>query len=60
MTDVFPVMLLVGAIAGVVSFGLVQSMARLFPQGRELSRRGEPAPQRHDARPQRMRTATLP
>lgn len=53
MTALLPVMLLVGAIAGVVSFGLVQSLARLFPRGRE------PAMRRVDARPQRMRTATL-
>ena len=53
MTDVLPVMLLVGAIAGVVSFGLVQSLARIFPRGRE------PALKRLDGRPQRMRTATL-
>ena len=59
MTDVLPVMLLVGAIAGVVSFGLVQTMARMFPRGRELMRRRAPAIG-HDARPQRMRTATLP
>lgn len=53
MTAVLPVMLLVGAIAGVVSFGLVQSLARIFPRGRE------PVTRRVDARPQRMRTATL-
>lgn len=46
-------MLLVGAIAGVLSFGLVQSLVRIFPRGRE------PALQRIDARPHRMRTATL-
>ena len=54
MTDVLPVMLLVGAIAGVVSFGLVQSLARIFPRGREPAVRliqRRPAP--------RMRTATL-
>ena len=55
MTDVFPVMLLVGAIAGVVSFGLVQSLARIFPRGRDpaVVRRIEQHPT------QRMRTATL-
>ncbi len=54
MTAVLPVMLLVGAIAGVVSFGLVQSLARMFPRGRE------PAMKRIEARPtHRMRTATL-
>ena len=56
MTDVVPVMLLVGALAGVVSFGLVQSLARIFPRGREpvvVVRRIEQRPT------QRMRTATL-
>jgi hypothetical protein len=54
MTDVLPVMLLVGAIAGVVSFGLVQSLARIFPRGRE------PVVKLIDVRPtQRMRTLTL-
>lgn len=54
MTDVLPVMLLVGAIAGVVSFGLVQSLARIFPRGRE------PAMKLIEARPtHRMRTLTL-
>ena len=53
MTDVLPIMLLVGAIAGVVSFGLVQSLARIFPRGRE------PVVHRIEQRPQRMRTATL-
>ena len=54
MTDVLPVMLLVGAIAGVVSFGLVQSMARMFPRGRA------PALSRIETRPtHRMRTLTL-
>jgi hypothetical protein len=53
---VIPVMLLVGAIAGVISFGLVQSLARIFPRGRERIElpRLEPV-----GRPQRMRTATL-
>jgi hypothetical protein len=47
-------MLLVGAIAGVVSFGLVQSLARIFPAGRE------PAVKLIEARPtHRMRTVTL-
>lgn len=55
MTDVLPVMLLVGAIAGVVSFGLVQSLVRIFPRGRE------PVVRRIGQRPgHRMRTATLP
>jgi hypothetical protein len=54
MTEVVPVMLLVGAIAGVVSFGIVQSLARIFPRGREAV-----VITRIDARPQRMRTATL-
>jgi hypothetical protein len=54
MTDVLPVMLLVGAIAGVISFGLVQTMARIFPRGRE------PAVQLIETRPtHRMRTVTL-
>lgn len=56
MTDVVPVMLLVGAIAGVVSYGLVQSLVRIFPRGREPVAIGRP---RVDARPSRMRTATL-
>ena len=47
-------MLLFGALAGVVSFGLVQSLVRVFPRGRE------PVARRIEARPaQRMRTATL-
>ncbi|HEU5055753.1 MAG TPA: hypothetical protein VFU21_04485 [Kofleriaceae bacterium] len=54
MTDVLPVMLLVGAIAGVISFGVVQSLVRIFPRGRQ------PAVERIERRaPQRMRTATL-
>lgn len=54
MTDVLPVMLLVGAIAGVISFGLVQSLVRIFPRGRQ------PEVRRIDGRaPQRMRAATL-
>ena len=56
MTDVVPVMLLVGAIAGVLSFGVVQSLVRIFPRGREPLPIGRP---RVDARPSRMRTATL-
>jgi len=56
MTDVVPVMLLVGAIAGVISFGLVQSLVRIFPRGREPLLVGRA---RVDARPPRMRTATL-
>jgi hypothetical protein len=54
MTEVVPVMLMVGAIAGVVSFGIVQSLARIFPRGREPV-----VVERIDARPRRMRTATL-
>ncbi len=53
---VLPVMLLVGSIAGVVSFGIVQSLVRLFPRGRE------PVPVRHieARRPSaRIRAATL-
>jgi hypothetical protein len=47
-------MLLVGAIAGVISFGLVQTMARIFPRGRE------PAVKLIETRPtHRMRTVTL-
>jgi len=54
MTDLVPVMLLVGAIAGVISFGIVQSLVRIFPRGRQAV----PA-RRIDARQPRMRTATL-
>jgi hypothetical protein len=54
MTDVVPVMLLVGAIAGVISFGVVQSLVRIFPRGREPVQ-----VRRVENRPQRMRTATL-
>lgn len=60
MTDVVPVMLLVGALAGVVSFGLVQSLVRLFPRGRETAmRRIEALPVPHARPAHRMRTATL-
>jgi hypothetical protein len=54
MTEVVPVMLMVGAIAGVLSFGIVQSLARIFPRGREPV-----VVERSGARPRRMRTATL-
>lgn len=54
---IIPVMLLVGAIAGVISFGLVQSLARMFPRGREPVEVVRPEPARRP--PQRMRTATL-
>ena len=47
---------MVGAIAGVISFGLVQSLVRIFPRGREPLLVGRA---RVDARPPRMRTATL-
>jgi hypothetical protein len=55
MTDVVPVMLLVGAIAGTISFGIVQSLVRIFPRGREPVQ-----VRRIDSRTPRMRTATLP
>jgi hypothetical protein len=54
MTDVVPVMLMVGTIAGVISFGIVQSLVRIFPRGREPVQL-----RRIDSRPPRMRTATL-
>jgi hypothetical protein len=54
MTDVVPLMLLVGAIAGVISFGLVQSLVRMFPRGRE-----QVQTRPMGSRPPRMRTATL-
>ena len=54
MTDVVPVMLLVGAIAGVISFGVVQSLVRIFPRGRE-----QLVVTRIYSRHPRMRTATL-
>lgn len=60
MTDVLPVMLLVGAIAGVIALGLVQSLARIFPRGREPLQPIQRLPVRVDRRPPRMRTATLP
>jgi len=56
MTELIPVTLLVGAIAGVISFGVVQSLVRIFPRGRDPLLVGRA---RVDARPSRMRTATL-